>query len=95
MHAYCLMPDHLHFLVSVEDGVSLQEFVRNFKQTSGYELKRRLGEEAWQISYYDHILRREEAMEDVASYIWSNPVNSGLVRIPLEYPLSGPRELMG
>lgn len=70
----------------------MKEYVRILKQTSGFALKQRVGEEAWQVSYYDHILRKEEALQDVAAYIWSNPVEAGLVGHPRDYDLSGPRD---
>jgi REP element-mobilizing transposase RayT len=92
LHAYCLMPDHVHLLIEVADGISMKEYVRILKQTSGFALKQRVGEEAWQVSYYDHILRKEEALQDVAAYIWSNPVEAGLVGHPRDYDLSGPRD---
>lgn len=91
-HAFCVMPDHFHLLIEIPEGVSLQRLVRWFKQMSGYELKERLGSPAWQVSYYDHILRKEEALEDVARYIWNNPVVDGLSDDWTAYPLSGPRE---
>ncbi len=94
LHAYCLMPDHLHLLLGVPEGISLQDIVRHFKQTSGYALKQEFGFEPWQVSYYDRVLRREESIGDVSEYIWHNPVESGLTASPLEYPLSGPREVM-
>jgi hypothetical protein len=53
------MPDHAHVLMSVPEGIPLTAFVRDFKQRSGYELKQVTGEPAWQVSYYDHILRKE------------------------------------
>ena len=52
------------------------------------------GDFAWQISYYDHILRREEALIDVAKYIWMNPVTAGLASSPELYPWSGPAEML-
>jgi REP element-mobilizing transposase RayT len=91
VHAYCCMADHLHMLIEVPEGVSLQRLVRWFKQMSGFQLKQALGTEAWQISYYDHILRKEEAIEDIARYIWQNPVTAGLVEDWTEFPFSGPR----
>ena len=94
VHAYCLMPDHAHLLVEVPEGVSLKNFVRHFKQLSGYALKRETGFSAWQISYYDHILRDEESLLDVACYIWDNPVRRSLVKDRGEYPFSGPRHLV-
>jgi REP element-mobilizing transposase RayT len=89
--AYCFMPDHLHLLVVVSEGVWLQEFVWQFKQRSGYALKKATGVFAWQISYYDHVLRKEEALLDVAQYIWDNPVKEGIVDDPRDFPFSGPQ----
>ena len=42
----------------------------------------------WHISYYDHILRKEEAIESVGLYILENPVRKGLVSDFSEYPFS-------
>jgi REP element-mobilizing transposase RayT len=92
--AYCLMPDHVHVLVVVPEGASMKEFSRRFKQLSGYALKQRIGDFAWQTSYYDHILRKEEALLDVALYIWENPVADGLAETWMDYQFSGPREAM-
>jgi REP element-mobilizing transposase RayT len=86
------MPDHAHVLVSVPEGILLTAFVRDFKQRSGFELKKATGEPAWQVSYYDHILRKEENVADVARYVWNNPVREGLVVEWLDYPYSGPRD---
>jgi hypothetical protein len=72
----------------------MKEFVRRFKQTAGFALKKELGMEAWQISYYDRILRKEESVEDVALYIWNNPVAAGMVENLHDYEWSGPRELL-
>ena len=93
--AYCLMPDHVHLLVEVPEGVSLGAFVQHFKQLSSHALKQKTGSEVWQISYYDHILRNEESILDVARYIWDNPVRKGLVSDRAEYAFSGPRDLLG
>lgn len=92
--AFCFMPDHLHLLVAGQDGSSLQDFVRHFKQVSSYRFKRTHGSGLWQISYYDHVVRRDEDVGQIAAYIWDNPVRAGLVGNRLEYAFSGPRELM-
>jgi hypothetical protein len=41
------------------------------------------------MSYYDHILRKNNDLEGVACYIWANPVRAGLCASPREYPFSG------
>lgn len=93
LEAYCFMPDHLHLLVSGSEEARLKSFVHLFKQLSGYAAKKKLGEPIWQISYYDHVVRREEDLE-VANYIWSNPVQAGLVDDLRDYPYSGPRPVL-
>jgi REP element-mobilizing transposase RayT len=92
--AFCFMPDHLHLLLAGQDGSSLQNFIHHFKQVSGYRFKREHGSSLWQISYYDHVVRRDEDVEQIAAYIWDNPVRAGLVEDRLEHAFSGPRGLM-
>jgi putative transposase len=87
--AYCFMPDHLHLLVIGKDDKSnLKKFINLFKQKSGYWFKKNYNMNLWHISYYDHILRKEESIENVASYILENPVRKGLVSDFREYPFS-------
>jgi putative transposase len=93
VYAYCFMPDHLHILLAGDEWSDLKRFVQHFKQMSGYYYKRATGQMLWQPSYWDHILRCEEALADVAEYIWANPVRAGLAKSWRGYPFSGPRPL--
>jgi len=87
--AYCFMPDHFHLLVIGKDDKSnLKKFISLFKQKSGYWFKKNYNKNLWHISYYDHILRKEESIENVALYILENPVRKGLVYDFREYPFS-------
>lgn len=92
--AYCVMPDHVHILVGVPEAISLERFAKHFKQLSGFRVKKETQRPAWQISYFDHLLRKEESVFDVASYIWENPMKEGLATEPADYPYSGPRHLL-
>ncbi len=89
--AYCFMPDHLHLLVQAMGKADLVAFMRLFKQLSGYDYRQLTGDPQalWQTSYYDHVLRPEEDVRDVARYVWGNPVRAGLADSPREYPYSG------
>ena len=87
--AYCFMPTHLHMLVMGAEDASLVRFVQHFKQATGHHYPG-----LWQRSYYDHILRTEEESENIACYIWGNPVRAGLVETIMDFPFSGPREKM-
>ena len=87
--AYCFMPTHLHLLIVGSEDSHLLPFVKHFKQITSFDC----GGEApqlWQRSFYDRVLRVEEDLEDVARYIWGNPVRAGLVDDWEKFPLSGP-----
>ena len=86
---YCFMPDHLHLLPVGEDGNSnLKSFIALFKQKSGYRFKKNYREDLWHVSYYDHVLRKDESIEGVSRYILENPVRRGLVSDFRDYPFS-------
>ena len=91
--AYCFMPDHVHLLVEARgETADAIAFVHQAKQRSGYAVARAYGLKLWQPSFYDRILRREEATLSVARYILENPVRAGLVKSPGEYLFSGSTE---
>jgi len=88
---YCLMPDHLHFLVSPrQDGVSVLTFTDRFKgRTTSASWQLGWRNKLWQPRYYDHIVRTEESLQAIAAYILNNPVRKNLVLQPELWPWSG------
>jgi len=67
LHAYCLMPDHSHVLAeALHDRSDLREFIRVFKQRSAFAFRKSYRRRLWEMSYYDHILRPSDRIEDVA-----------------------------
>jgi len=90
IHAYCLMPDHLHFLAEGRSQTSdLLDFVKSFKIKTSRIHARKTSQPLWQKKYFDHILRTGESPESVAWYIWMNPVRGGMSSALGEYPFSG------
>jgi REP element-mobilizing transposase RayT len=90
LHAYCVMPDHLHLVAEgAATGCDLLRFIHRFKQCTGFQYRQESGQQLWRGRFYEHILRREDRVEDVACYVWWNPVRAGLCSKPKEYPLSG------
>jgi putative transposase len=91
VYTYCLMPDHLHFLVSPrQDGISVLKFTDQYKGkatnsswTAGWHGK------LWQPRYYDHIVRAEEDLRAIAEYILDNPVRKELIAYADDWPWSG------
>jgi REP element-mobilizing transposase RayT len=87
VYSWCIMPDHVHLLLQDQEVV---DFVRLFKgkmtpMARKIEPKRRL----WQRSFFDHALRKEESLTDIACYIWENPVRAAMADEPEKYPWSG------
>src|SRR5882724_8318145 len=96
VHAYCVMPDHLHFVVEgTEEYSNLIRFVERFKQETAYEFSKTRAMRLWQHRYYDHILRRANELEDVACYVWWNPVRQGYAVSPASTRYQGRRRLIG
>jgi putative transposase len=89
LYVYCFMPDHLHFLIAGDNNSVLTDLVKSFKQQSGYHFKRSCGLTLWQKGYYEHVLRRDEALKDAGLYILNNPVRAGIVDDFKKYPYCG------
>jgi REP element-mobilizing transposase RayT len=88
--AYVYMPDHVHLLAKGRlPSSDLKAFVKLAKQRAGYAYSTVRHGRLWQPSYYDHALRDDEADLPVWRYIAWNPVRSGLVSQPADYPFLG------
>ena len=87
---YCLMPDHLHVIVSPGDsGLALSKFLHLFKGRTAAAFRNRFGiSNLWQQSAYDHVLRAGEDLKAVIQYVLNNPVRKGLVESSGDYPYS-------
>ena len=90
--AYCVMPDHVHFLAVGDAGEKsdLGSLVHRFKQALGFEFKRATGRSLWQRSYYEHVLRRDEPSLPYLAYILGNPIQAGFVDHADQWPHAGP-----
>lgn len=87
---YCFMPDHVHLLIAPNKiDTDLIAYIKDFKQRTGYWYKQSFNEPLWQKSYYDHILRDDEAVLVIAQYILENPFRAKLTQHWFSYPYSG------
>jgi putative transposase len=89
--AYCVMPDHVHLLVTpIADGCSSLLYIDRFKGWCG-RMMRLEGYEGdiWQRGSYDHLVRKEEDLLALGEYILANPVRKGLSEDVESYLWSG------
>lgn len=86
--AWVVMPDHVHWLFSLEDGIELGQVIKIFKGRSARILNQCLGLSGkfWQKAYYDHAIRKDEDIKSIARYIVANPLRAGLVERIEDYP---------
>ncbi len=81
LFCYCIMPDHLHILLSLTEGYkkSLQTWVAAFKRYTTKAIFRTYKvKPLWQKNFYEHVVRKEESLIRIAEYIANNPVRKGL-----------------
>lgn len=87
--SFVVMPDHLHWLLSLGDSTPLSRVVANVKRRSAFRINEhidRTGTPVWQPGFHDYALRKEDEAKDVARYIVANPLRAGLVDKIADYP---------
>jgi len=85
LHAYVVLPDHVHLLISpeslpLEQAVSLIQ--NGFSQRIGSK------ETPWQEGFVAHTIRNLRDLETVRSYLHQTPVRIQLTSTPEQYPYS-------
>ncbi len=78
-HAWVIMPDHVHWLVSVEAGVSVSRAVASVKANTSRQLAQLGLTGLWQPGFYEHRVRNQEDLASQARYLIANPLRAGLV----------------
>jgi len=80
--AFVVMPDHLHWLMTLINQGQLPKVVKGIKSVSA----RKIGKPVWQAGYHEHALRQEANLQATARYIIANPLRAGLVERIGDYP---------
>ncbi|MBI1290007.1 leucine--tRNA ligase [bacterium] len=76
LHAWCVMPNHVHVVVEPKDGVSLSEILHSWKSFTSKEIAKALNlteSTLWAAEYYDHLIRTENSYTHLLDYVWRNP----------------------
>jgi hypothetical protein len=86
----CLMPDHLHLLVSPRGGANLSDVLGHYESyVTRIAWQHGVVGPLWERSFYDQIVRNEKAVSRVVAYILNNPVKAKLVEAEDDWPWSG------
>jgi REP element-mobilizing transposase RayT len=91
MHAWVIMPNHVHLLFTPHGDGDVSELLRRLKGYSAREVNKllgRTGQPFWQDESYDHLVRNREEFRRIERYIVNNPVKAGLVQCAEEFAWS-------
>ena len=81
VHDFVVMPDHVHLLLSVGEGMTIEKAVQFIKGGFSYRVKKELGYngEVWQRGFSEVQVMGRDSLEQHRRYIASNPERAGLV----------------
>jgi len=93
LYAYCIMPNHVHMLISVTrnavssspDSVrtyTLTKVLQDLKKFTAIRSNKILNHtgQFWHHESYDHVVRDEKEFYNILNYIVQNPVKAGFVK---------------
>jgi Transposase IS200 like. len=86
MHAFCVMPNHVHTVFeplvnSAQNSTwAIESLMHSIKSYSGHQANKILGlsRSFWQREYYDRWIRDEVELARCIEYTLNNPVSAGL-----------------
>ena len=82
--AFTIMPDHIHWLFTLGDRLSLGRVIARLKSQSGHAMAAARLE--WQRDFFDHRLRADETIERYGLYVFLNPYRAGLITADEKWP---------
>ena len=87
LHAYCLMTNHVHLLLTPEASNSCAFLMKNVGQRYVQGLNRRIERSGtlWEGRFRSGIVQSEAYVLACYRYIELNPVRAGIVKDPAEY----------
>lgn len=90
IHSFVVMPNHIHLLITVPDGMTLERVVQLVKGGFSREAGKQLGIRGaiWQKSFVDRRVRDAFELMRFRNYIHQNPVQAKLIGKAEEYAFS-------
>jgi putative transposase len=84
LHAFVIMPDHFHGLITPAPDVSLEKAMQFIKGGFSFRLKSK--GDVWIPSFNESQITTDEKFAACVKYIEENPVRKKLVACPESYP---------
>ncbi|MDE2126998.1 MAG: transposase [Armatimonadetes bacterium] len=93
LHAWTVMPNHVHVLVTPLGANTLSGIVHAWKSYTANKANRIVGAcgQFWQSEYYDRAIRDDTHFTAAVFYIAANPVKAALCADPIDWPFGSAR----
>ena len=93
LSAWCVMPNHVHCVVTPLAEFTLSGILHSWKSYSAHQINKCLKRSGhvWQQESFDHLVRHERSFEQLVAYTENNPVVAGLCDLPELWPFSSAR----
>jgi len=90
---YCLMNNHNHLIVWLNSQSTLSKFMKQVDLSYFHYYKKSYGYcgHFWQDRFKSSIIDKDTYLVQCGKYIELNPVRTGIVKLPEEYPFSSYR----
>ena|SRR5579884_395867 len=90
LHAFVVMPNHLHLLLTPAGNVSLEKALQYIKGGASHRIHAERSHKMaiWQPGFHDWTIRDEEDFRAKVSYIHLNPVRAHLADRAEQWPYS-------
>lgn len=80
LHAACVMPNHVHVVLTPKNNHKLSEILHSWKSYTSNQANKRLQREGdfWQQESYDHLIRSQKEFDRQVAYVLKNPGSAGI-----------------
>jgi putative transposase len=90
LHAFVMMSDHVHLLITPADEISLEKCMQLIKGGFSYRATKELGKQGklWAAGFSETHVTDPTEFDNYLRYIHNNPVKRGLVAASEQYECS-------
>ena len=93
LHAWCVMPNHVHAVVTTDERIKLNSWLESIKKFSARSINERSGRSGnlWERESFNHLVRTPAYFGKFCEYVEENPVAVGLCNTRDQWPHSSAR----
>jgi putative DNA methylase len=93
LHAWAIMPNHVHVLLTPKPDESLPGILHSLKSFTANRANKLIGSSGafWQREYFDRLVKDETQYYATIEYIENNPVKAGLCSHSIDWKFSSAR----